>query len=133
VPGRHRPPHDQQRQTGDRHGRQRQHGLGAGDHVRDNSGHVEHPQQCGDQRPEHQAVLHHRRIFCSIDARWEQSVPVLDEEYTTCVRELLPRLRRLGYLLSGDWHRADDLAQTTIERLYDKWRRVRAADNSSAV
>jgi DNA-directed RNA polymerase specialized sigma24 family protein len=57
----------------------------------------------------------------------------LDKEYTTCVRELLPRLRRLGYLLSGDWHRADDLAQTTIERLYDKWRRVRAADNSSAV
>jgi RNA polymerase sigma-70 factor (sigma-E family) len=56
----------------------------------------------------------------------------LDEEYTTCVRELLPRLHRLGYLLSGDWHRADDLVQTTIERLYDKWRRARTADNLDA-
>lgn len=41
----------------------------------------------------------------------------LDAEYSSAVRELLPRLRRLGYLLSGDWHRADDLVQATIERL----------------
>jgi len=56
----------------------------------------------------------------------------LDEEYTACVRDLLPRLRRLGYLLSGDWYRADDLVQTTIEKMYDKWRRVRRADNVDA-
>lgn len=56
----------------------------------------------------------------------------LDAEYSASVRELLPRLRRLGYLLSGDWHRADDLVQATIERLYNRWRRARKADNLDA-
>lgn len=55
-----------------------------------------------------------------------------DDEYTTRVRELLPRLRRTAYLLCADWHRADDLVQATITRLYVKWRRAQAADHLDA-
>jgi RNA polymerase sigma-70 factor (sigma-E family) len=35
-----------------------------------------------------------------------------------------PRLRRTAYLLSGDWHLAEDLAQETLLRMYGVWRRV---------
>jgi RNA polymerase sigma-70 factor (sigma-E family) len=35
-----------------------------------------------------------------------------------------PRLRRTAYLLSGDWHLAEDLAQETLLRMYAVWRRV---------
>jgi RNA polymerase sigma-70 factor (sigma-E family) len=55
-----------------------------------------------------------------------------DVEFSAVVGELLPRLRRLGYLLSGDWHRADDLVQATLERLYSRWRRARTADDIDA-
>lgn len=34
-------------------------------------------------------------------------------------------VRRLAYLLSGDWHKADDLAQTAFIKLYGAWDRVR--------
>ncbi|GAB3958070.1 SigE family RNA polymerase sigma factor [Actinoallomurus acanthiterrae] len=56
----------------------------------------------------------------------------VDDEYTAHVQELLPRLRRTAYLLCADWHRADDLVQATITRLYVKWRRARAAENLDA-
>jgi RNA polymerase sigma-70 factor (sigma-E family) len=35
-----------------------------------------------------------------------------------------PRLRRTGFLLSGDWHLAEDLAQETLVRMYAVWPRV---------
>jgi RNA polymerase sigma-70 factor (sigma-E family) len=56
----------------------------------------------------------------------------VDEEYTIRVQELLPRLHRTAYLLCADWHRADDLVQATITRLYVKWRRARTADSLDA-
>ena len=34
-------------------------------------------------------------------------------------------VRRLAYLLSGDWHKADDLAQVAFVKLYGAWDRVR--------
>ncbi|GAA1991268.1 SigE family RNA polymerase sigma factor [Catenulispora subtropica] len=34
-------------------------------------------------------------------------------------------LRRVGFLLCGDWHLAEDLAQTTLVKLYAVWPRVR--------
>lgn len=34
-------------------------------------------------------------------------------------------LRRTAYLLCGDWHQADDLAQTALVKLYVAWKRVR--------
>ncbi|GAA3132953.1 SigE family RNA polymerase sigma factor [Planomonospora alba] len=56
----------------------------------------------------------------------------LDEEYTAYVSGRLPWLRRIAYPLCQDWHRADDLVQTAITRLYVKWRRARAADDLDA-
>lgn len=34
-------------------------------------------------------------------------------------------VRRTAYLLCGDWHRADDLAQTAFVALHRHWRKVR--------
>jgi RNA polymerase sigma-70 factor (sigma-E family) len=34
-------------------------------------------------------------------------------------------MRRTAYLLCGDWHRADDLAQTAFVSLHRHWRKVR--------
>lgn len=39
-----------------------------------------------------------------------------------------PRLRRAAYLLTGDDHLAEDLAQTALVRTYAVWRRVRRED-----
>lgn len=42
-----------------------------------------------------------------------------------------PRLRRIGYLLTGDHHLAEDLAQSALVRTYASWRRVRRDDASA--
>jgi len=42
----------------------------------------------------------------------------------------LPRLHRIAYLLCGDGHRAEDIAQATAIAIYTNWKRVRAADNT---
>jgi RNA polymerase sigma-70 factor (sigma-E family) len=55
-----------------------------------------------------------------------------EEEYVEYVTARIPVLRRLAYLLAGDEHRADDLVQQTITKLYVKWRRAQAADNLDA-
>jgi RNA polymerase sigma-70 factor (sigma-E family) len=34
-------------------------------------------------------------------------------------------VRRTAYLICGDWHRADDLAQTAFAALHRRWRKVR--------
>lgn len=47
-----------------------------------------------------------------------------DEAFADFAAAALPDLRRLGYLLGGDWHRADDLVQSTLERLYPLWGRL---------
>ncbi|WP_055590172.1 SigE family RNA polymerase sigma factor [Peterkaempfera griseoplana] len=38
-------------------------------------------------------------------------------------------LRRVAYLLCSDWHRADDLVQETLTKLYVHWPRMRRVDN----
>ena len=35
------------------------------------------------------------------------------------------RLRRTAYLLCGNWHTAEDLAQTTLAKMFVSWRRIR--------
>ncbi|NJC70615.1 SigE family RNA polymerase sigma factor [Planosporangium thailandense] len=52
-----------------------------------------------------------------------------DDEYVEYVTARLPDLRRLGALLCGDGHRADDLVQQTITKLYVGWARIRTVDN----
>jgi RNA polymerase sigma-70 factor (sigma-E family) len=41
-------------------------------------------------------------------------------------------LRNTAYLLCGDWHRAEDLAQVTLAKLYVAWRRIDQRDSVDA-
>ena len=55
-----------------------------------------------------------------------------DEGYVEYVEARLPALKRLAYLLCGDDHRADDLVQESIVKLYVKWSTASRADNLDA-
>ncbi|MFD8753434.1 SigE family RNA polymerase sigma factor [Kitasatospora sp. NPDC059577] len=52
-----------------------------------------------------------------------------DEEFTEYVASRSGWLRKVAYLLCGDWHRADDLVQETITKLYVNWARVARMEN----
>ena len=52
-----------------------------------------------------------------------------DHEYVAYVGARLPALKRLAFLLCGDEHRADDLVQESVTKLYLRWRSARDADN----
>ncbi|GAA2306657.1 SigE family RNA polymerase sigma factor [Actinomadura luteofluorescens] len=52
-----------------------------------------------------------------------------DDEFTAYVTSRMAWLRRVAYLLCQDWHRADDLVQSAITRLYLHWRKASAAEN----
>jgi hypothetical protein len=41
------------------------------------------------------------------------------------VAQAWPRLLRSAWLLTGDWHRAEDLVQTVLVRAHDRWPRLR--------
>lgn len=47
-----------------------------------------------------------------------------DEEFCAFAVSALPQLRSTGYLVCGDWHRAEDAAQEALVRLYQVWDRV---------
>ena len=51
-----------------------------------------------------------------------------DREFDEFAHAAWPRLHRSAYLLTGDHHLAEDLAQTALERTYAKWRTVRRED-----
>ena len=55
-----------------------------------------------------------------------------DAEFTEYVAARTTWLRRTGYLLCQDWHRADDLAQAAFLRLYLHWERARKVDHLDA-
>lgn len=48
-----------------------------------------------------------------------------DEAFEQYFRTRRDAVRRSAYLLCGDWHRADDLAQTAFVALHRKWRTIR--------
>lgn len=48
-----------------------------------------------------------------------------DDEFSEFVAARQVHLRRVAYALCGDWHRADDLLQTALVKLYIAWPRVR--------
>jgi RNA polymerase sigma-70 factor (sigma-E family) len=52
-----------------------------------------------------------------------------DAAFADYVAACLPSLRRLAYVLSHDWHSADDLVQAAVTRLYVRWARATASDN----
>ncbi|WP_410633964.1 SigE family RNA polymerase sigma factor [Amycolatopsis sp. cmx-4-83] len=51
------------------------------------------------------------------------------DDFTEYVTARAGWLRKVAYLLCGDWHRADDLVQSAITRLYANWARASRADN----
>ena len=55
-----------------------------------------------------------------------------DEEYHGYVQSAVPALRRLAYVLCQDAHRADDVVQSALVKLYERWDRAREASNLDA-
>ncbi len=51
-----------------------------------------------------------------------------DREFDEFAVAAWPRLRRTAYLLCGDQHLAEDLAQTTLVKTYAAWKRVRKGE-----
>jgi RNA polymerase sigma-70 factor (sigma-E family) len=47
-----------------------------------------------------------------------------DDEFERFAEAAFPRLRRTAFLLCGDWHHAEDLAQTTLTSVFASWRRL---------
>ena len=58
--------------------------------------------------------------------------PPHDAEFADYVAARLPSLRRLAYVLCEDWHRADDLVQAAVIRVYVHWTKAAGADNTDA-
>ncbi|WP_406278171.1 SigE family RNA polymerase sigma factor [Embleya sp. NBC_00896] len=52
--------------------------------------------------------------------------------FTEYAEAAAPRLRRTAFLICGDWHLAEDLTQTALEKLYVAWRRVERTGNPDA-
>jgi RNA polymerase sigma-70 factor (sigma-E family) len=50
--------------------------------------------------------------------------PDAEKEYVAFVAARRAHFRRVAYAISGDWHRADDLVQTALVKLYTAWPRV---------
>jgi RNA polymerase sigma-70 factor (sigma-E family) len=57
---------------------------------------------------------------------------VRDAEFSEYVAGRRPHLRRTAYLLCGDSHRAEDLVQTTLMKVYVAWPRIRRDGNVEA-
>jgi len=52
-----------------------------------------------------------------------------DAGFTDYAAARTPWLRKVAFLLCQDWHRADDLVQASLTRLYVHWHRVSGVDN----
>jgi RNA polymerase sigma-70 factor (sigma-E family) len=48
-----------------------------------------------------------------------------DAAFSDFVAARQTHLRRIAYALCGDWHRAEDLLQTALTKLYVAWPRIR--------
>jgi RNA polymerase sigma-70 factor (sigma-E family) len=55
-----------------------------------------------------------------------------DDDFTRFAEAAFPRLRRTAFLLCGDRHTAEDLAQITLTKVYASWRRIRRNDAAAA-
>ncbi|MEV0565112.1 SigE family RNA polymerase sigma factor [Dactylosporangium sp. NPDC050588] len=47
------------------------------------------------------------------------------DDFEAYVSAAWPRLLRSAWLLTHDWHRAEDLVQTVLARAYGRWPRIR--------
>jgi RNA polymerase sigma-70 factor (sigma-E family) len=50
------------------------------------------------------------------------------EEFTEFARAASPRLLRTAFLLCGNWHTAEDLAQAALARVFASWWRITQPD-----
>jgi Sigma-70 region 2 len=55
-----------------------------------------------------------------------------DREFVDFFADEYWPLRRLGFLLTGNWHDADELAQEATARTFAAWRRLRRRDLAAA-
>ncbi|MCU1675373.1 MAG: polymerase sigma factor [Frankiales bacterium] len=51
-----------------------------------------------------------------------------EDQFGEFVDARLPALRRTAFFLCGDWHSAEDLAQTTLIRMYRAWPGISARE-----
>jgi len=51
--------------------------------------------------------------------------PEEEKEFALYVTARRDRVRRTAYLISGDWHHADDLTQIAFVKLYGAWQGIR--------
>ncbi|WP_030749383.1 SigE family RNA polymerase sigma factor [Streptomyces griseus] len=54
--------------------------------------------------------------------------PDPDAGFAAFAAEAWPRLVRTARLLTGDFHEAEDLVQTTLAKVYGRWRRIPRAE-----
>ncbi|TCC51879.1 SigE family RNA polymerase sigma factor [Kribbella pittospori] len=55
-----------------------------------------------------------------------------DQEYVEFVEASSASLRRTAYLVCGDWHRADDVVQDALYKLYRSWSKLDRKGNPLA-
>jgi|SRR4051812_30093786 RNA polymerase sigma-70 factor (sigma-E family) len=55
-----------------------------------------------------------------------------EEAYVEFVTARQTHLRRIAFAICGDWHRADDLLQTALTKLYVAWPRVQRRGTEEA-
>lgn len=55
-----------------------------------------------------------------------------DEEFVEFAAAASGRLRRTAFMLCGDWHTAEDLAQTALAKVYVSWRKIKQRDAAQA-
>jgi RNA polymerase sigma-70 factor (sigma-E family) len=53
-----------------------------------------------------------------------EEVGMDDDEFAAWMTAAVPRLRGTAYLMTGDWHSADDAVQDTLVRVYERRHRV---------
>ena len=58
--------------------------------------------------------------------------PEQESAYVAFVQARQAHLRRIAYAVCGDWHRADDLLQTALVKLYVAWPRLHLAGREEA-
>jgi len=59
-------------------------------------------------------------------------VTSVEQQFTEFAALAAPRLRRTAFLLCGDWHTAEDLAQTALAKVFVSWRRISHRDAAQA-
>jgi RNA polymerase sigma-70 factor (sigma-E family) len=59
-------------------------------------------------------------------------VTSVEQQFSEFATLAAPRLRRTAFLLCGDWHTAEDLAQTALAKVFVSWRRISRKDAAQA-